>query len=109
MRFFALEHCGTQQQEITWFRSYRFNRKQFRRLNGISSKLEKIDVGVSQGSCLGSLLFPIYINDLPHAVQNSVISMYADDKSQCYQASDMKLSTMISYNWKLSFKVINTR
>ena len=38
----------------------------------------------------GPLLFPIYINDLPHAVQNSVVSMYADDTSLCYQASDIE-------------------
>ena len=85
-----LEHYGIQQRELTWFRSYLFNRKQFCRVNGISSKLEKIDVGVPQGSCLGPLLFLIYINDLPHAVQNYVVSMYADDTSLCYQASDIE-------------------
>ena len=85
-----LEHYGIQQRELTWSRSYLFNRKQFCRVNGISSKLEKIDVGVPQGSCLGPLLFLISINDLPHAVQNSVVSMYADDTSLCYQASDIE-------------------
>ena len=32
----------------------------------------------------------IYIYDLPHAVQNSVASIYADDTSLCYQASDIE-------------------
>ena len=73
----------------TWFRSYQCNRKQFCRVNGVSSKTEGIDVGVSQGSCLGPLLFLIYINDLPQAVQNSTVSMYADDTSLCYQSSDI--------------------
>ena len=40
-----LEHYGIQQREITWFRSYLFNRQQFCGVNGISSKLEKIDAG----------------------------------------------------------------
>ena len=36
-----------------------------------------------------SPLFLIYINDLPHAVQESVVYMYADDTSLCYQTSEI--------------------
>ena len=60
-------------------------------MNGINSKTEGIDVGVPQGSCLGPLLFLIYINDLPQAVQNSTVSTYADDTSLCYQSSDINV------------------
>ena len=66
-----------------------FNRKQFCRVNGVNSKTKGIDVGVPQGSCLGPLLFLIYINGLPQPVQNSTVSMYADDTSLCYQSSDI--------------------
>ena len=97
-----LEHYGVQQRELAWFRSYLCNRKQFCRVNGVSSKTEGIDVGVSQGSCLGPLLFLIYINDLPQAVQNSTVSMYADDTSLCYQVSDInELNEAININLKL--------
>ena len=80
---------GVQQRELSWFASYLFNRKQFCRVNRVDSKIGDIEVGVPHGSCLGTLLFLIYINDLPQAVQDSTISMYADDTSLCYQSHDL--------------------
>ena len=85
----------------------------------MDSKIEDIEVGVPQGSCLGPLLFLIYINDLPQAVQDSTVSMYADDTSLCYQSHDLtrlneavngdlkKLDTWLQGN-KLSLNVAKT-
>ena len=36
------EHYGIQQRSLEWFESYLFNRKQFCRVNGINSKIEKL-------------------------------------------------------------------
>ena len=51
--------------------------------------MRDIEVRVPQGSCLGPLLFPIYINDLSLALQDSSTSMYADETSLCYQSNDI--------------------
>ena len=48
-----------------------------------------IIVGVPQESCLGPLLFPLHIKDLPKSVQNSTIAMHADDISLSYTSDDV--------------------
>ena len=49
--------------------------------NGESSEKAHMDVGVQQGSILGSLLCLIHLNDLPLECQHSILDMYADDST----------------------------
>ena len=74
-----LEKYGIKGLENDWFNSYLTNRKQFCRINEVSSKTEDVNCGVPQSSCLGPLLFLIYINDIPFCLKNCEVTMYADD------------------------------
>ena len=81
-----LMHYGIQDREIGWFQSYLSNRRQFCRVDGVDSEINHVKFGVPQGSCLGPLLFLVYVNDLPCSVKNSTVSMYADDTSLSYKS-----------------------
>ena len=60
-------------------------------LNGISSSWKKMLAGVPLGPVLGSLLFFIYINDLPHEI-SSICKMFADDTSRFSKVKYSSLS-----------------
>ena len=74
-----LSRYGVLENELKWFTSYLSERKQFSYVNGIHSLFTSVKYGVPQGSCLGLLLFLIYINDLPLVIKNATPSIFADD------------------------------
>ena len=70
---------GIKRIEMSWFQSYLKFCSQFCRVNGKNSETQNIEIGVPQGSCLGPLLFLLFINDLPFALKHCQAIMYADD------------------------------
>ena len=62
-------------------KSYLTNRSQFCRIRGFKSPMGGVLSGVPQGPILGPLLFIIYMNDVPHCIENGHVTMYADDTS----------------------------
>ena len=115
-----LKMYGVTGLDHDWFKSYLDNRKQFCRINGSSSDVKGINCGVPQGSCLGPLLFLIYINDLPFSLLKAHVSMYADDttislssKSIGDLQNDLNLDLLKLQDWlhanKLSLNVVKTQ
>ena len=70
-------------------KSYLENRRQYCKTNGKVSKTEVINCGVPQGSCLGPLLFSVYINDLPNCLEKSNVSRYANDTCLYYSVDSV--------------------
>ena len=58
-------------------------------MSGKLSDLGEVTCGVPQGSCLGPLLFIIYINDLPLSIKHSQVNMYADDTSLSFSSKNI--------------------
>jgi Reverse transcriptase (RNA-dependent DNA polymerase) len=75
---------GLLEKNLDIFTSYLQGRKQFIEMNFLSSRMIKTEVGVPQGSLLGSLLFNLYINNLFHVELEGRLQMYADDTVLTY-------------------------
>jgi hypothetical protein len=71
--------CGITKIEYEWFKSYLNLRFQQTRFNGVLFAFREVQLGVPQGSVIGSLLFILYMNDIVKAISHSQINLFADD------------------------------
>ena len=83
-----LESYGVRGNTLKLIKSYLTNRLQYVNIFGEDSKHELIQYGVPQGSCLGPLLFLIYINDICNANTNGEFVLFADDTNIFVSAKD---------------------
>jgi len=74
-----LYHYGIRRTANDLIKNYLTSRQQYETVNHVcSSSLNPIRIGVPQGLILGSLLFLIYVNDLPNATTSNP-RLYLDD------------------------------
>ena len=59
------------------------------RLSHKTSHLHTLSMGVPQGTCLGPVLFLLYVNDLPSNIPSCLSIMYADDTTLISAASSL--------------------
>ena len=90
-----LGNMGLSGKTLTWFRFYltdkqtdrQTDRQQRVSINWETSEPHSIAIDVPQSSILGPLLFNIYVNSLPNAVENTRVILYADGAVLLFAAS----------------------
>ena len=92
-----LDRIGASDKVVDWFKSYLTDRKQFVRIGSATSSPLNITHGVPQGATLSPLLFCIYLNDLPLAIETCRIEFYVDD-SKILLSFSIKDSTSAKQN-----------
>ena len=85
---------GFPDKTIKWFYSYVKNRVLSVSLGTVFLEAGTINYGFSQGSIFGTLLFLLYINDIPQSLSNTQIELanvcdrFVDDKLSIYFSED---------------------
>ena len=85
-----MKYLSFSESTIRWFTSYLSNRSFIVSVGKELSSRGKLNCGVPQGSILGPLLFLLYVNDMPQAV-NSELLLYADDTCLFFVGKDSKI------------------
>ena len=75
--------------ELEWFRSYLSCRQQYCTLNGHKSSSLQFTCGIPQGTCLGPLLFILYLNDFEYCLNISRANLYADDTEVSFSSNEL--------------------
>ena len=118
--FKKLKMYGVIGLEHDCFISYLENCERLCKIDFISSDVKRMICGVPHGSCLGPLLFLIYIYDLPFSLEKSHLSMYADDTAISHSSNsiddlqnDLNLDLLKLQDWlhvnKLSLNAVKTQ
>ena len=88
-----LPYYGLDGKVLLWIQNYLTDRTQRVCLDNDQSSWSRVAIGVPQGSILGLLLFTLYINDLPTAINHCDVNIYTDDTEIHSSNSSLKALT----------------
>ena len=84
-----LENVGIRGSILKWFDSYLKDRWHRTFVNNCYSDYLCMKTGVPEGSCLGPLLFLIYVNDVSNVIGDDMLNMFADDTAVITRGRDI--------------------
>ena len=80
-----LENCGIRGRVLELFQDYFHDRRQYVCFNETRSLYQTVKCGVPQGSCLGPILFLIYVNDIKRVSIHGSLFLFADESGIFYE------------------------
>jgi hypothetical protein len=100
---------------FNWIKEFLSNRRQRVNIKGVNSEWAAVTSGVPQGAVLSTLLFIIYINDMPDVMDHHLCKLFADDSKLICTIKNSNDLTTLQYDldklvdwankWKLNFNI----
>ena len=84
--------CGIAGKLWLWLKAWLTDREQFVRLNGHDSTTIKVTSSCMQGSCLGTTLWNIYINEVCWLIESWIEDLEITDCCFFFYADDVKIA-----------------
>ena len=102
---------GIGEEALILLNSYLSDRRQFTEVNGVSSEEVRVSMGTPQGSCLSTLNYTVYVNDIARLTTSGRLRMFADDKAMIYDDYDEEViqadMTLVAEYFRINKLTVN--
>ena len=87
---YKLQAAGISGNLHSLIMNYLKDRTQYAEINGECSSIKHVRFGVPQGSLLGPMLYSLHVNDLPSAITQGEMYLFADDTTVYCTGKDLE-------------------